>query len=393
MRHHTTFAGVLALLAALGGAPHAVAAQSVDVPLTPTRWTLAGDSSRFEDFLGRPSLRVGSGVAIARDIDLRNGTIEFDMAADKTSPFMGVLFHAQDKDNFEDVFFRVGASGTGESVQYTPCFNGENAWEIVHGPGANGTATLTRERWTHVKVVLAGDTATIYLDSDTAPVLVVPRLVSGFTSGGIGFWTGPFGRGGYFSNLRYTVDPTPHRHAPPAQLAAGTITNWDLSEEFDAATAQPGVLPNLAALHWDHVHAEPGKPYGDKALGLVLINRYRRGANTGEPRDSATGAVLEDSVMGGRVPGTKVVLARAVIDSDRDQFKRMHFGYANAVVVFVNGKPLFFGTNPYGLRDLAGVMERVGEVLYLPLHRGRNEVVLAVTDYFGGWGFWTRLES
>jgi hypothetical protein len=103
--------------------------------------------------------------------------------------------------------------------------------------------------------------------------------------------------------------------------------------------------------------------------------------------------VLEDSIMNGRVPGAKVVLARTVIDSDRDQVKRMHFGYANAVVVFVNGKPLYFGANPYGLRDLASVMERVGEAVYLPLLKGHNEIVLAVTDYFGGWGFWTRLEN
>ena len=393
MRHHMTSARAFALLTVLGSASHAAAAQSVDVPLTPAQWTLAGDSSRFETFLGRPSLRVGRGVAIARGIELRNGTIEFDMAADKTSPYMGLLFHAQDSGNFEDVFFRIGASGTSESVQYTPCFNGENAWEIVHGPDANGTATLTREQSMHVKVVLAGDTATIYLGSDTAPVLVVPRLVSGFTSGGIGFWTGPFGAGGYFSNLRYTVDSRPHTHAPPAQLAAGSITNWDLSEAFDATTAQPGVLPNLSALHWDHVRAEPGKPYRDRALGLVLINRYRRGANSGGPHDSASGAILEDSVMDGRVSGTQVVLARTVIDSDRDQLRRLYFGYANGVVVFVNGKPLYFGTNPYGLRDLAGVMERVGEALYLPLRKGHNEIVLAVTDYFGGWGFWTRLEN
>lgn len=393
MRRHITLAGGVALLAALDGAARTASAQALDVPLTPARWAFSGDSSRFQTFLGRPSLRVGRGVAIARDIDFRNGTIEFDLAGDSLTPYLGVLFHARDKDDFEDIFFRIGASGTIESVQYAPCLNGENGWEIVHGPDANAAATLTRNQWMHVKLVLAGDTATIYLGADTAPVLIVPHLTTGFVSGGIGFWTGPFGRGGYFSNLRYTVDPSPHAPPPHRELAAGTLADWDLSEEMDGATMHPGVLPTLSTIDWEHVHAEPGKAYHDKALGLVLINRYRRGANVGPPADSATGMELEDSIMGGHVTGTKVVLARAVIDSDRDRIRRLHFGYANGVVVYLNGRPLFFGANPFGLRDLGGVMERTGEALYLPLHKGRNEIVLAVTDYFAGWGFWTRLEN
>lgn len=384
-------AGRLALIGLLSGAAATTSAQSVDVPLTPDRWTFTGDSSRFESFLGRPSIRVGKGVAIAHDIDLRNGTIEVDVAADKTSPFLGVMFHVQSADNFEVVFFRVGASGTAEAVQYTPCLMGENAWEIVHGPDANAIASIPREQWVHVKVVMGGDTARIYVGGDSSPLLTVPRLASGIPTGSIGFWTGAFGRGGYFSNLRYVIDGTPHVPVARRALAAGTITDWELSEAIPASATHPGVLPQLSKLQWQHVQAEPWKPYHDRALGLVFINRYRRGANVDPPLDSA-GVVLEDSVMDGRVMGSQVVLARTVIDADRDQFRRMHFGYANGAVVYVNGKPLFFGMDPFGLRDLGGVMETTGEAVYLPLKKGHNEIVLAVTDFFAGWGFWTRLD-
>jgi hypothetical protein len=48
--------------------------------------------------------------------------------------------------------------------------------------------------------------------------------------------------------------------------------------------------------------------------------------------------------------------------------------------------------NPFPLRALAGVMESTGEAVYLPLQVGRNEIVLAVMEFFGGWGFWTRLD-
>ncbi len=96
--------------------------------------------------------------------------------------------------------------------------------------------------------------------------------------------------------------------------------------------------------------------------------------------------------MEGRVAGSQVVFARTTIESDREQFRRMHFGYSDGAVIFVNGMPLFFGMNPYPFRDLGGVMEERGEAVYLPLHKGSNQIVIAVTEFFGGWGFWTRLD-
>jgi hypothetical protein len=86
-----------------------------------------------------------------------------------------------------------------------------------------------------------------------------------------------------------------------------------------------------------------------------------------------------------------VVFGRAVIQSDRDQIKRMHFGYSDGVVIYCNGTPIFFGMNPPFFRDLGG-MDMEGDAGYLPLKKGANEVVFAVTEYSGGWAFWARLD-
>jgi len=48
--------------------------------------------------------------------------------------------------------------------------------------------------------------------------------------------------------------------------------------------------------------------------------------------------------------------------------------------------------NAQNLRDDMGVMSRGGDAVYLPLRRGRNELVVAVTEYSGGWAFWARLD-
>jgi hypothetical protein len=136
-------------------------------------------------------------------------------------------------------------------------------------------------------------------------------------------------------------------------------------------------------MKWQRVQAE--------SPGIVLLNRYRRAPMVAVPVDSATRVVLTDSVMGGRVAGTKVVLARTTIQSDRDDLERLRFGYSDGVVIYCNGTPLYFGMNPPFFRDL-GVMDMEGDAVYLPLKKGKNEIVFAVTEYSGGWAFFGRLD-
>ncbi|MEP6492740.1 MAG: hypothetical protein ABJF01_08685 [bacterium] len=377
---------MLALLAG-GVGPAPMRAQSVTVPLTAGRWR-ASDSIRFENYLGRPSLYINKGVALASDIDVRNGTIEFDMAATKQTNFLGVAFHAKALDFSEDVIFRVGLSGTSEAMQYAPAFNDYGiAWQIYHGDGSNAVATLTREQWMHVKVVLSGARALVFLNDSVKPTLVVPRL-AGAGGGAIGVWGGNFGRGAYYSNIRYTIDPSSAAPASSAPVSAvttprGTITDWDLSEIFNAPALVPGRRPDLAAVTWQRVRTEPA--------GFVLINRYRHAPAVDPPADPVTHEILADSVMGGRVAGTKVVFARASIESDRDRIARLRFGYSDGLVIYANGEPLYFGASPFGFRPV-GNMETDGEAVFLHLKKGHNSIVFAVTEYFGGWGFWARLD-
>ncbi len=37
-------------------------------------------------------------------------------------------------------------------------------------------------------------------------------------------------------------------------------------------------------------------------------------------------------------------------------------------------------------------MTRAGDAVYLPLKSGEDEIVLAVTELTGGWGFWARID-
>jgi len=88
-------------------------------------------------------------------------------------------------------------------------------------------------------------------------------------------------------------------------------------------------------------------------------------------------------------PGMKVLYARTSIDSDRDQVKKLYIGYGDDVRVFLNGQILFRGRSAQSFRDpgFLGIVNPENDAVYLPLKKGSNELVLAVSELGGGWGF------
>jgi hypothetical protein len=374
-------AGIAGLLLASLISARAVA-QAKDVPLVPEAW-IATDSLRFVPYLGRPSLYINRGVALVRGASMENGTLDLDLAASETTNFSGVVFRAAAPRFSNVIFFRIRSSGTEEAVQYGPAFNSVGvAWQVYHGEDANAVAELARNRWIHVRIELEGPVARMYLDTATTPTLVVPRVV---TSGGagLGVWAGAFGRGAYFSNIRYTAALGSQAATPAPTPPPGTILDWEISSPIEAADFTPAAPGDLGRLTWQKVEVEPE--------GWVLINRYREAPVGGVPVDS-TGAVLIDSVMTGKMAGSRIVYARTTITAAHDEIRRMQYAYGNGIVIYLNGRPLAFGMNPGGLRSNLGVMARVGDAVYLPLRQGPNQLVFAVIEATGGWAYSARLD-
>jgi hypothetical protein len=104
---------------------------------------------------------------------------------------------------------------------------------------------------------------------------------------------------------------------------------------------------------------------------------------------------LQTSERTGKREGRRMVFARAVIYSDRDQRKKMSFGYSDEATIFLNSEPVFTGKSAFRFRDpgFLGIMDVENDAVYLDLKKGRNEVLLAVAEYFGGWGFICRIDD
>jgi len=366
----------------LAGPASALAAlQARNVSLSAEAWEGA-DTIRSLSYLGRPALYIHRGVALARGIAMENGVLELDAAASDSSNFMGVVFRAANPRFSNVIFLRPGASGTDESVQYGPAFNSYGvAWQVYHGEGANAVVELSRNHWIHLRLELDGPVARFYVDTATTPTLIVPRVVAS-GGAGIGLWTGAFGRGAYFSNIRFTA--TSARAATPVPAPPpGTITDWQLSNAIEVSDFSPAELPRLDRLTWEPVRPEPE--------GFVLVNRYREAPVGGTPRDS-TGAALVDSIMTGKMAGSRIVYARTTITAGKDEIRRLQYVYGNGVVIYLNGRPLAFGMNPSGLRAELGIMAHAGDAVYLPLRKGPNQLVFAVIELTGGWAYGARLD-
>jgi hypothetical protein len=89
----------------------------------------------------------------------------------------------------------------------------------------------------------------------------------------------------------------------------------------------------------------------------------------------------------------QLVYARTTIISDRDQIKKLNIGYSDDIIVFLNNRILYQGRSAQRFRDpgFLGIVNAENDAVYLTLKKGPNELLLAVSELTGGWGFICRL--
>jgi hypothetical protein len=366
---------------------HAQTPQTLSVPPDSPRWDLQGQA-KVAEYQGRKCLFLDGGAAILKDFEMRDGVIDVDVATPAKRGFVGFDFRL-DKDgtNYEEVYLRQHKSGLPDAMQYTPVLNTGRNWQIYNGPGFTGAVDIPKDVWFHLRLEVVGAQAKLYvidkekLATDNAkPALVMDDLKSGVQKGQVALYdlTGAT----YFSNfeIRTTPDALWERHLPP--MPPGTLIKWSLSPSYDALERdleRPLTPTESAAIHWQDVEAEPP--------GFVVIYRYREAPHPMVTFQGDFSKRLEPQ------PGMKVVYARTSIESDRDQVKKLYIGYSDDVSVFLNGKILYRGRSAQGFRDpgFLGIVNPENDAVYLPLKKGANELMLAVSELGGGWGFICRL--
>jgi len=179
------------------------------------------------DYKGQKALQLigvsdgsdGDQVALVKDLDFKDGTIEVDLAgvpgpsaSNTARGFVGVAFRAAPHATAIDCFYLRPTNGRADdqlrrnhATQYIS--HPGYPWERLRSetPGVyESYVDLETGAWTHVKIEVSGVRARLFVNGAAQPALIVNDIKRGVTSGAVGLWIGS-GTEAYFRNLRITT--------------------------------------------------------------------------------------------------------------------------------------------------------------------------------------------
>jgi hypothetical protein len=334
-----------------------------EVPLDDAHWDWGDAAPVHTEHLGRPCIALETPIATVAGVALEDGVIELDLAVTVQRGFHGVVWRLVDGDNFESFFVRPHQMGNPDAVQYTPVFNDIWAWQLYHGPGFWAPLEFPLGEWFTIRVVFQGSQAEMFVAGSPEPGVVVRELKRPTAAGAIGIMAGSPAI--HVARFAYGTEATLRAPLPPAPTPrAGVIADWLVSDAFPEALlgGSPSLAPELvAARAWTALQAEP--------MGLVDLAR-----------------------VNGISDGRDTVLARTTIHAATAGARALELGFSDRAVVYLNGQALYRGDDTYRSRDYR-FLGSIGwyDTLFLPLAAGPNDLVIAVSEDFGGWGVQARL--
>jgi hypothetical protein len=339
-----------------------------DVPLDSPAWSWSTGAVRETEFAGRRAVAFDESidlVATVAGVELTDGVIEIDLAVTGERAFHGVVWRVRDRENYESFYVRPHQVGNPDSVQYNPVFNDVAAWQLYHDEGFWAAIDFPIGAWFTVRAVFVGARAEVFVGDMATPALVVAELKMPVAAGGIGILIG--GPGLLVSRFAYaeTAPSFVGEPAPVPPRSPGIVPAWFVSHPFAEPDPAPLALEPtvLANCRWTRLEAEPS--------GLVNL-----------------------AIASGIRDGRDTVYARATIASASARVVAMALGFSDRAVVYLNGAALFRGDDTYRSRDYR-FLGSIGwyDTVYLPLVAGTNDLVVAVSESFGGWGIQARFDD
>lgn len=344
----------------------------IKIPLTPDRWEFQQGKVEFLDYKGQKAVRLNetSGNMIYKDMNFINGIIEFDVEVNQAQPFPSVYFRWQNENETELVYLRTGAANRKndfDALQYASVIKGVNLWDLQHE--FQSAANIKIGEWNHVKLVVSGKQLRVYVNNPAEPDLEIPCMEGNTTEGKLAIGTGFPGQA-VFANLVVKPDATEGLSAE----AGADITKHDTRYIRSWYVSQPDSLPFGRDVNGFML------PKSDS--GWESIQTERRG-------------LVNLSRKFGRSNNRRMVWLAAKIKSEFNQVQNMKLGFSDEVWVFVNNRPVYVDKNIYYQNMRKSPNGRISldnSSFPVPLTKGDNILLIAVTNDFFGWGIMARLE-
>lgn len=351
------------------------------IPFSDKRWKVESAGQMVEYYKGYECLYLKLGRATLPDVQFLNGVIEFDLCLTEQTSFSGFFFRQTKPGNYEEFYFRAHQSGNPDSYQYTPVFNGDPAWQLYHDQfdavndgyihwkpkaplnGFNRVIEFPFDRWVHVKLLVKNDRSELYFDNK---LIGANKLLQEQKAGAIGVSSNIAAM--RFANFSYTLTDNVEiksQQELPNIIPANSITQWTVSNSFKEDVLQEKNMIDVSFINkltWKKLAIENG--------GFANLARLSP------------------------VTDSNTVIAKITIVSEKDQVRKLDFGYSDRVKVFCNGQAIYSGNNNFRTRDYR-YLGTIGyfQSIYLSLKKGENTIMFAVSETFGGWGIMGKWEN
>ncbi len=157
------------------------------------------------------STDYSEGLAWLKGIEFAKGTIEFDVRGVNVEghSFVGIAFHGANDSTFDAIYLRpfqfrkADEALRHRSIQYVSL--PQHTWRVLRAasPGVYEGAvdpSIDPNGWVHMRVVVDGETITVFINEAKEPSLVVKKLTKLHT-GRVGFYVADTS-GGEFANIK-----------------------------------------------------------------------------------------------------------------------------------------------------------------------------------------------
>ncbi|MBO9151727.1 hypothetical protein ACFOTA_05880 [Chitinophaga sp. GCM10012297] len=340
----------------------------VRIPMTPDRWETKAGSVSFTGYKSRPAIRLltQNDAAVVKGLDFSSGTIEFDWAPEGPY-FAGFYFRRKDTLETECFYLRTHVEGIPnamQAVQYAPFLDGVNLWDLL--PNYQGPADVKKNEWNHFKLVISGQRMVVYVNDMQRPALHVPQLLGNTRSGAIAF-----DGAGKIANLVIRPDQveglSPEPESDPTYNDPRYLRNWQISSVKDLPWGQEPFNYKAPQLNenWKSINAE--------RLGMINITRTY-----------------------GKTKDRRMVWLKIKLKAAKAQIRRVDLAFNDEVWIYLNNLSLFTDKNIFATplsKQPLGRMSLENTHFDLPLKEGENEILVAISNHFYGWGLIARLDD
>ncbi|MEM7084910.1 MAG: hypothetical protein AAF489_01930 [Bacteroidota bacterium] len=330
------------------------------IPLDTLHWNINARAYVLEQYQGKDAIYIQGGIIELKDDTFLNGTIEFDVYLKQEQAFPGVAFRISEDSNAEQFYLRAHLPGKPDATQAAGRTKGITPWQLYFGSKYSFPHQFNYDNWTHVKIVVNGDKAQVFMDYSEEPQLSW-HLFHEAKEGKIAFSGGRFS-GMHLANISIDRKLPELINFNPGQREPidGLIQEWEISDVFEEK-----LLENTSDIK-----------------KLIKARKWGRKIQVEE----GTAANISRQVNLRQMQPANTVFAKVEITSEKNELKLFEFGYSDRVVAILNGNPIYKGMNNYRSRDYR-YLGTVGlfDAIYLPLKKGKNTLLLAVSEDFGGW--------